>query len=145
MALPMVVSMLVNSLYNIIDSLFVARNRGGRDNGAVAGLSVQNLINALAIGFGVGINAVISYHLGAEGELIRQTRRRRVCACSIVRVVSMIVCITVMPRFLRLFTDSEQVAEMGTQYASIAFAFSVIIMVGLAFERRFIRRWIAYG
>ncbi|MFR4414733.1 MAG: hypothetical protein ACLT4C_05410 [Butyricicoccus sp.] len=52
------------------------------------------------------------------------------------------VCITVMPRFLRLFTDSEQVAEMGTQYASIAFAFSVIIMVGLH-SRRFIRRWVA--
>ena len=55
MALPMVVSMLVNSLYNIIDSLFVAKI--GED--AITALSlvypVQNLINALAIGFGVGI------------------------------------------------------------------------------------------
>ncbi|MFR2289927.1 MAG: MATE family efflux transporter, partial [Butyricicoccus sp.] len=54
MALPMVVSMLVNSLYNIIDSLFVAKI--GED--AITALSlvypVQNLINALAIGFGVG-------------------------------------------------------------------------------------------
>ncbi len=77
MALPMVVSMLVNSLYNIIDSLFVAKI--GED--AITALSlvypVQNLINALAIGFGVGINAVISYHLGA-GEIDGgQTRRRR--------------------------------------------------------------------
>ena len=136
MALPMVVSMLVNSLYNIIDSLFVAKI--GED--AITALSlvypVQNLINALAIGFGVGINAVISYHLGA-GEIDRaDAAATRGIACSIVHgVVSMIVCITVMPRFLRLFTDSEQVAEMGTQYASIAFAFSVIIMVGLAFEK----------
>lgn len=97
---------------------------------------MQNLINALAIGFGVGINAVISYHLGA-GEIDKaDAAATRGIACSIVHgVVSMIVCITVMPRFLRLFTDSEQVAEMGTQYASIAFAFSVIIMVGLAFEK----------
>ena len=136
MALPMVVSMLVNSLYNIIDSLFVAKI--GED--AITALSlvypVQNLINALAIGFGVGINAVISYHLGA-GEIDRaDAAATRGIACSIVHgVVSMIVCITVMPRFLRLFTASEQVAEMGTQYASIAFAFSVIIMVGLAFEK----------
>lgn len=76
MALPMVVSMLVNSLYNIIDSLFVAKI--GED--AITALSlvypVQNLINALAIGFGVGINAVISYHLGA-GEIDKATRRRR--------------------------------------------------------------------
>lgn len=136
MALPMVVSMLVNSLYNIIDSLFVAKI--GED--AITALSlvypVQNLINALAIGFGVGINAVISYHLGA-GEIDKaDAAATRGIACSVVHgVVSMIVCITVMPRFLRLFTDSEQVAEMGTQYASIAFAFSVIIMVGLAFEK----------
>ena len=129
MALPMVVSMLVNSLYNIIDSLFVAKI--GED--AITALSlvypVQNLINALAIGFGVGINAVISYHLGA-GEIDKaDAAATRGIACSVIHgVVSMIVCITVMPRFLRLFTDSEQVAEMGTQYASIAFAFSVIIM-----------------
>ncbi len=136
MALPMVVSMLVNSLYNIIDSLFVAKI--GED--AITALSlvypVRNLINALAIGFGVGINAVISYHLGA-GEIDKaDAAATRGIVCSVVHgVVSMIVCITVMPRFLRLFTDSEQVAEMGTQYASIAFAFSVIIMVGLAFEK----------
>lgn len=136
MALPMVVSMLVNSLYNIIDSLFVAKI--GED--AITALSlvypVQNLINALAIGFGVGINAVISYHLGAGETDKADAAATRGIACSVIHgVVSMIVCITVMPRFLRLFTDSEQVAEMGTQYASIAFAFSVIIMVGLAFEK----------
>ena len=112
MALPMVVSMLVNSLYNIIDSLFVAKI--GED--AITALSlvypVQNLINALAIGFGVGINAVISYHLGA-GEIDKaDAAATRGIACSVVHgVVSMIVCITVMPRFLRLFTDSEQVAR----------------------------------
>ena len=58
MALPMVVSMLVNSLYNIIDSLFVAKI--GED--AITALSlvypVQNLINALAIGFGVGLSLI---------------------------------------------------------------------------------------
>lgn len=100
MALPMVVSMLVNSLYNIIDSLFVAKI--GED--AITALSlvypVQNLINALAIGFGVGINAVISYHLGA-GEIDRaDAAATRGIACSVIHgVVSMIVCITVMPAF----------------------------------------------
>ena len=59
MATPMVISMLVNSLYNIVDSFFVAKI--GED--AITALSlvypVQNLVNALAIGFGVGLNAVI--------------------------------------------------------------------------------------
>ena len=112
MALPMVVSMLVNSLYNIIDSLFVAKI--GED--AITALSlvypVQNLINALAIGFGVGINAVISYHLGA-GEIDKaDAAATRGIACSVIHgVVSMIVCINVMPRFLRLFTEFEKIYQ----------------------------------
>ena len=136
MALPNVISMLVNSLYNIVDSLFVAQINEQAMTALSLVFPIQNFVNAVAIGFGVGINAVISYHLGA-GEIDKaDAAATRGIACSIVHgVVSMIVCITVMPRFLRLFTDSEQVAEMGTQYASIAFAFSVIIMVGLAFEK----------
>lgn len=58
MALPMVISMLVNSLYNIVDSFFVAQI----NEQAMAALSlvfpVQNFVNATAIGFGVGINAM---------------------------------------------------------------------------------------
>ena len=62
MALPMVISMLVTSLYNIVDSWFVARI----SEDAIAALSlvfpIQNLINAVTIGFGIGVNAVIAYH-----------------------------------------------------------------------------------
>ena len=83
--------MCIRDRYNIIDSLFVAKI--GED--AITALSlvypVQNLINALAIGFGVGINAVISYHLGA-GEIDgADAAATRGIACSIVHgVVSMI-------------------------------------------------------
>ena len=86
MALPMVLSMLVNSLYNIIDSFFVAQI--GEE--AMTALSlvypVQNFINAVGIGFGVGINAVI---------------------------------------------------ELGVRYSVIAFAFTLIIIVGVTFEKLF--------
>lgn len=69
MALPMVISMLVNSLYNIIDSLFVAKISEDAMTALSLVYPVQNFINAVAIGFGVGINALISFHLGAkEGE-----------------------------------------------------------------------------
>ena len=68
MALPMVISMLVNSLYNIVDSFFVAQI----NEQAMAALSlvfpVQNFVNATAIGFGVGINAMIAFHLGAGNK-----------------------------------------------------------------------------
>ena len=65
MALPMVISMLVNALYNIVDSLFVAQISEDAMTALSLVYPVQNLINAIAIGFGVGINAQIALHLGA--------------------------------------------------------------------------------
>ena len=65
MALPMVISMCVNSLYNIVDSYFVAKISENAMTALSLVYPVQNFINAVAIGFGVGINAVIAFHLGA--------------------------------------------------------------------------------
>ena len=65
MALPMVLSMAVNSLYNIVDSYFVAK----LSEDAMTALSLvfpaQNLMTSVAVGFGVGINAMIAFFLGA--------------------------------------------------------------------------------
>ena len=65
MALPMVISMMVNALYNIVDSLFVARINENAMTALSLVFPIQNFVNALAIGFGVGINALIAYFLGA--------------------------------------------------------------------------------
>ena len=65
MALPMVISMLVNSLYNIVDSLFVAKISDSAMTALSLVFPVQNFINAAGIGFGVGINAVIAFYSGA--------------------------------------------------------------------------------
>ena len=65
MAIPMTISMLVNSLYNIIDSYYVARI----SEQAMTALSLvypaQNLLIAVTVGYGIGMNAVIAYSLGA--------------------------------------------------------------------------------
>ena len=65
MALPMVLSMLVNALYNIVDSYFVARISENAMTALSLVYPLQNLVNAIAIGFGVGISAVIALYLGA--------------------------------------------------------------------------------
>ena len=65
MSLPMVLSMAVNALYNIIDSYFVAKVSEEAMTALALVYPVQNLINAVAIGFGVGMNAVIAFYLGA--------------------------------------------------------------------------------
>lgn len=74
MALPMVISMMVNALYNIVDSLFVARINENAMTALSLVFPIQNFVNALAIGFGVGINALIAYFLGA-GDKRRRPRR----------------------------------------------------------------------
>ena len=65
MSLPMVISMAINSLYNIVDSYFVAKISEDAMTAISLVYPLQNLMNAIAIGFGIGINAVIAFHLGA--------------------------------------------------------------------------------
>ena len=68
MSLPMVISMAVNSLYNIVDSYFVAKLSEKAMTALALVYPIQNLMNAIAIGFGIGINANVSYYLGAGNK-----------------------------------------------------------------------------
>lgn len=138
MALPMVISMAVNSLYNIVDSFFVAKISEDAMTALSLVFPVQNFINAVAIGFGVGINAVIAFHLGAGEEHKAHTAASRGMMFSFVHgVVLTVVCIAIMGPFLRLFTQSEQVVDMGVRYSGIAFAFALIINLSISFEKIF--------
>lgn len=66
MSLPMVLSMLVNSLYNIVDSYFIAKISEEAMTALSLVYPVQILVNSVAVGFGIGINAVAAYYLGAQ-------------------------------------------------------------------------------
>ena len=138
MALPMVISMMVNALYNIVDSFFVARISEQAMTALSLVFPVQNLINAIAIGFGVGINALIALYSGAGEHAKADTAATHGMVFALLHgVVILAVSIPAMPAFLRLFTKDEAVVAMGVQYATTAFAFAPVIMAGLAFEKQF--------
>ncbi len=138
MALPMVISMMVNSLYNIVDSFFVAQISENAMTALSLVYPVQNFINAVSIGFGVGINALIAYYLGAGDETTANKAAAQGMLLSILHgIVLTIACIAVMPHFLSAFTADADVIGMGVHYSNIAFAFSIIIMVGLCYEKIF--------
>ena len=138
MALPMVISMMVNALYNIVDSFFVARISEQAMTALSLVFPVQNLINAIAIGFGVGINALIALYSGAGEHAKADTAATHGMVFALLHgVVILAVSIPAMPAFLRLFTKDEAVVAMGVQYATAAFAFAPVIMAGLAFEKQF--------
>lgn len=138
MALPMVISMLVNSLYNIIDSLFVAKISEDAMTALSLVYPVQNFINAVAIGFGVGINALISFHLGAkEGEKANIAATHGFFFSILHGVILTIGSIALIPTFLSRFTTDSNVLKSGVEYANIVFVFSIIIMMNLTFEKVF--------
>ena len=138
MAFPMVISMLVNSLYNIVDSFFVARISEDAMTAISLVYPVQNFINAVGIGFGIGINAVIAIHLGAGDREKANLAATQGLLLGVVHTVILTAgAILIMPRFLRLFTDSEAVADLGMRYSVIVFGFTFFIIIGVAFEKIF--------
>lgn len=138
MALPMVLSMLINSLYNIIDSYFVAKISEDAMTALSLVYPIQNFINAVAIGFGIGINAVIAIHLGAGYKKQANGAATQGTALSVIHgIVLTALCIPLMPLFLKMFTKSNNIISLGTQYSNIVFAFATINMVGLSYEKIF--------
>ena len=138
MALPMVLSMTVNALYNIVDSFFVAQISEQAMTALSLVYPVQNMINAIAIGFGVGINALIALYSGAGDRCRADTAATHGLVFSILHgLIAAVVCIAMMPGFLRLFTGDEAVIALGVRYSSIAFFFAPVIMAELCFEKLF--------
>ena len=138
MALPNVISMLVNSLYNIVDSLFVARISEQAMTALSLVFPVQNLVNAISIGFGIGINAQIALYLGAGDREKANLSATHGMALSILHgLLCTVAGIAIMPGFLRRFTSDESLVSMGVLYATIVFLFSIVNMADLAFEKMF--------
>lgn len=78
------------------------------------------MINAIAIGFGVGINALIALYSGAGDRCRADTAATHGLVFSILHgLIAAVVCIAMMPGFLRLFTGDEAVIALGVRYSSL--------------------------
>lgn len=138
MSLPMVVSMLVNSMYNIVDSFFVAKISENAMTALSLVFPVQNLINAVMIGFGIGVNAAIAYFLGAKDTgAAGKSASQGMLYSTFHGIVFTVLCIMGMPFFLRLFSANEEIVQLGIQYSDIAFLFSLVIAWQMVFEKTF--------
>ena len=138
MSLPMVLSMMVSSLYNIVDSYYVAKISEDAMTALSLVYPVQNLINAVTIGFSIGANAVIAYHLGAQDAKKANAAAAQSILWNVLHgIVLTVVCIAVMPAFLRMFTSDEVIVDMGVRYSRIAFLFSVVIAASMSMEKIF--------
>ena len=94
-----------NSLYNIVDSFFVAKISEQAMTALSLVFPVQNFINAVAIGFGVGINAQISFQLGAKNIKNANIAATHGMLFNIIHgIIFTVICIPFMPVFLGMFT-----------------------------------------
>ena len=138
MALPMTFSMLVNALYNIIDSYFVAQISEDAMTALSLVFPLQNLVNAVVIGFAIGINAAMAYYLGAQKQqLADKTASIGMLLNMLHGLVLAAICIAVMPVFLGMFTKQVGIIGMGVQYSDIVFLFAVPNAAALCFEKIF--------
>ena len=138
MSLPMVISMAVNSLYNIVDSYFVAKLSEKAMTALALVYPIQNLMNAIAIGFGIGINANVSYYLGTGNkEKANNSATQGIVLSFVHGVILTIGCIAIMPVFLGAFSSDQEVVGLACIYSNRAFMFSVISALAISFEKIF--------
>lgn len=138
MALPMVISMMVNSLYNIVDSYFVARISEEAMTALSLVYPIQNFITSVGVGFGIGINAAIAFYLGAQDQKKADAAATQGLFLSVIHgIILTVVTIAVMPVFLRIFTKDVTVIQMGNAYSRIAFGFSIVISLEITWEKIF--------
>lgn len=138
MSLPMVISMAVNALYNIVDSYFVAKISEDAMTALALVFPVQNLVNAIVIGFAIGINARVAFYLGAKEEKLADESASVGLLLNLIHgLVLALLCSAIMPSFLRMFTGDTQVIALACMYSTRVFAFAPVIGLELAYEKIF--------
>ena len=136
MAAPMMLSMLINSLYNIVDSIFVAKISDNAMTALSLVFPMQNLIISIAVGFGIAINAMVARFLGAkEKELADKTAMHGLVLSIVHGVILSIISILVVKNFLGIFTSDSGIIKYGYDYSIIVMSASTIVMVSVFLEK----------
>lgn len=136
MSLPMVISMLVQALYNVVDSIFVSRINENALTAVSLAFPIQSLMIALAGGTCVGINAVLSKALGEKNrEKVNKTACNGILLMAISYLVFLLIGILGARAFYLTQTKDAQILEYGTAYLSIVCCFSVGLFTQFTFER----------
>ncbi len=137
MAIPMMISMLVQALYNVVDSVFVAKISEDALNAVSLAFPLQNLMIAVGGGTAVGINALLSRSLGEKNQEMADRAANTgifLALCSFV-VFALIGIFLSHPFFVAQAAGEEDIINYGTQYASICLGCSIGIFSQFCFER----------
>lgn len=131
MSLPMVISMLVQALYNIVDSMFVAQINENALTAVSLAFPIQNLMIAVLTGTGVGINALLSRSLGEKNtSRANSTAAHGLILCTCSYLVFLLIGLFFSRLFFTVQTSDSEIIEYGTVYMRIC----CICSFGMAFQ-----------
>lgn len=136
MSLPIMLSMLVQALYNIVDSIFVARISENALTAVSMAFPIQNLMIAVASGTAVGVNALLSRALGAKKyDRVNKIAESAVMLAFLSYVAFLLIGIFGAHAFFVTQTDIEEIVESGTIYVTICCCLSIGCFFQIMFER----------
>ena len=136
MSIPMMISMLVQALYNIVDSIFVAQISENALAAVSLAFPLQTLMIAVAVGTGVGLNALISRSLGAKD----QNTADRVANVGVLLALCSFAAFALLGAllagpFFRFQTDATEIVRHGTAYGRICLCASLGLFCQITLER----------
>lgn len=136
MAVPMMISMLVQALYNIVDSIFVSRICEDALTAVSMAFPWQNIVIAIAVGFGVGINALLSRALGQKNaERVNQVAVNGLLLAGLSYLLVLVAGLIGIRAYMRTQTDIETIVNYGITYLNICILCSFGVFVEITFER----------
>lgn len=136
MSLPIMISMLVQALYNIIDSIFVAMINENALTAVSMAFPIQNLMIAVGAGTAVGVNALLARSLGEKDyDKVNRIAENAVFLILLSYLAFLLIGIFGAEAFFRSQTDIEEIVVYGKQYLSVCCFFSFGIFTQIMFER----------
>ncbi len=136
MALPMMLSMLIQALYNVVDSIFVARINENALTAVSLVFPVQNLMIAIAAGACVGVNALLSRNLGEKDfEGANAAARNGIFLAVVCYVIFAVFSTSMADFFLRVQTSDQQIRSYGVTYMRIISVCCIGVYIQLMIER----------
>lgn len=136
MSLPMMISMLVQALYNIVDSIFVSYINEDALTAVSLAFPIQSLLIAFGVGTGVGVNALLSRSLGEKDqETVNKTAMNGIFLAVVTYAVFLVVGLFIAKPFYLSQTKDEKIVEYGVQYLSIVCIFSIGMLLQMMLEK----------
>ena len=136
MSFPIMLSMLVQALYNVVDSLYVSHYSQDALTALTLAFPLQNLLIAVSVGTSIGINSLISRKLGAQDQRAANKAAGNGITVSILSWgIFALIGLFLTNSFIGFFTSDPELHRMGWLYSSIALFFSLGIFIDITCER----------